>query len=290
MSTLTKVLIVLQVVISIFLCGIVVTYVANADDFKGKYETANSRLSSARLRADQAKTGLDDYKTQKDAEIAKTVADLARRQSEIDSLNTDIEAAARQNADLTNQLARMASTVEASNLTALEQNKQFGRAHADRNVLDAENISLTKDLKETNDLVIEKMALLATQKEKLRRLLEEKTELQNQLEQFMRQYGKRVPIPMPATVVRSKARPAFPKAPGIGLKGLITDLDVPNHLAEISVGSAHGVREEDKFHVTRGDQFVCDILVLDVDSDKSVGVLDYIQMTPRVGDKISTNF
>ena len=290
MSTLTKVLIVLQVVISIFLCGIVVTYVANADDFNEKYKSVNRRLGGAELRAEQAKQAQDEYKAQKDTEIAKTVADFLRLQSEVDSLNTDLEAAARQNSDLTNQLARMASTVEASNLTALEQNKQFGQAHADRNALDLANISLTKDLKETNDLVIEKMALIGTQNERLKRLLEEKSELQNQLEQFMRQYGKTVPTPRPATVVRSQARPAFRKAPGIGLKGLITDLDVQNYLAEISVGSAHGVRVEDTFHVTRGDQFVCDILVLDVDSDKSVGVLDLVELTPRVGDKISTNF
>ena len=290
MSTLTKVLIVLQVVISIFLCGIVVTYVAHADDFKGEYERVNRRLGGAELRAERAKQAQDEYKAQKDTEIAKTVADFLRLQSEVDSLNTDLEAAARQNSDLTNQLARMASTVEASNLTALEQNKQFGQAHADRNALDLANISLTKDLKETNDLVIEKMALIATQNERLKRLLEEKSELQNQLERFMRQYGKTVPTPRPATPVSSKARPAFRKAPGIGLKGLITDLDVQNYLAEISVGSAHGVRVEDTFHVTRGDQFVCDILVLDVDSDKSVGVLDLVELTPRVGDKISTNF
>ncbi|MCH7916643.1 MAG: hypothetical protein IIC50_01505 [Planctomycetes bacterium] len=290
MSTLTKVLIVLQVVISIFLCGIVVTYVANADDFKEKYRRANNRLGGAEQLAEQAKKELDDYKSQKNAEIADTVAELAQRQSEIDSLKTDHVAAARQQSDLSNQLARMASTVEASNLTALEQNKQFDKAHADRNALDLANISLTKDLKETNDLVIEKMGLIATQNEKLKRLLEEKSELQNQLERFMRQYGKTVPTPRPATMVRSKARPAFRTAPGIGLKGLITDLDVQNHLAEISVGSAHGVREEDKFFVTRGDQFVCNILVLDVDSDKSVGVLDLVQLTPRVGDKVSTNF
>ncbi len=290
MSTLTKVLIVLQVVISIFLCGIVVTYVANADDFNEKYTSVNRRLGAAERRAEQAERGQDAYKAEKDAEIARTTADLSQRQSEIDSLKTDLEAAARQHADLTNQLARMASTVEASNLTALEQNRQFGKAHADRNALDLANISLTKDLKETNDLVIEKMALIATQNERLKRLLEEKSELQNQLERFMRQYGKTVPTPRPATPVSAKARPAFRKAPGIGLKGLITDLDVQNHLAEISVGSAHGVREEDKFFVTRGDQFVCNILVLDVDSDKSVGVLDLVQLTPRVGDKISTNF
>ena len=71
MSTLTKVLIVLQTVFSVFLCGIVITYVANADNFKEKYNTANRSLQSARQVADQAKQDHDEFKKQKEAEFAE---------------------------------------------------------------------------------------------------------------------------------------------------------------------------------------------------------------------------
>jgi hypothetical protein len=44
-----------------------------------------------------------------------------------------------------------------------------------------------------------------------------------------------------------------------------------------------------KFHVTRGDEFICDILIIEVDTEKSVGVLELVQQLPKVGDNASTN-
>ena len=43
------------------------------------------------------------------------------------------------------------------------------------------------------------------------------------------------------------------------------------------------------FHVTRGQQFVADIRILDVGPDQSVGILQKVQTPPRVGDVASTN-
>jgi hypothetical protein len=60
-------------------------------------------------------------------------------------------------------------------------------------------------------------------------------------------------------------------------------------MAGISIGSADGVKEGMRFHVTRGDEFICDILIIDVDAEEAVGVLEYVQQNPRVGDNVSTN-
>ena len=68
-------------------------------------------------------------------------------------------------------------------------------------------------------------------------------------------------------------------------------MDLQNRLAEISIGTAAGVRQDMKFHVIRGDQFVADILILEVWPDKAVGILDLVQqgMQPQAGDKVATN-
>ena len=50
-----------------------------------------------------------------------------------------------------------------------------------------------------------------------------------------------------------------------------------------------GVKEGMKFHVTRGDEFICDILITDVDTEEAVGVLELVQQQPNVGDTVSTN-
>ena len=44
-----------------------------------------------------------------------------------------------------------------------------------------------------------------------------------------------------------------------------------------------------KFHVTRGDEFICDILIVDVDTEKAVGVLELVQQPLKVGDNAATN-
>jgi len=64
---------------------------------------------------------------------------------------------------------------------------------------------------------------------------------------------------------------------------------VKNSLATVSTGSADGVKEGMRFHVTRGDEFICDILIIDVDTEKAVGVLELVQQPPKVGDNASTN-
>lgn len=75
----------------------------------------------------------------------------------------------------------------------------------------------------------------------------------------------------------------------IALKCLVSEIDAKNSMATVSIGSADGVKEGMKFHVTRGDEFICDILIIEVDTDKAVGVLELVQQLPKVGDNASTN-
>jgi hypothetical protein len=133
------------------------------------------------------------------------------------------------------------------------------------------------------------MAIIAAQNQRLMRLTEEKTDIQGKLEQYLHQYGKMAGPTRPATQVSGTARQARPIMQDIGLKGLVTGVDIPNSLAEISVGMADGVKKEMTFKVTRGDKFVCNILVVDVDAEKAVGDLQLVQLPPRLGDKVSTN-
>jgi hypothetical protein len=79
----------------------------------------------------------------------------------------------------------------------------------------------------------------------------------------------------------------------IDLQGVVTDVDLKERLAEISIGQADGVTKGMTFHVTRGDEFICNVVVLDVLPEKSTGWLDLLkegpQNQPMVNDKISTN-
>jgi hypothetical protein len=121
-----------------------------------------------------------------------------------------------------------------------------------------------------------------------RRLREENTALQNKLDNLLQRYGKTVPVPTPVTQIADKAQLARP-ASDIGVKGTISNVKMENSWAEISIGSANGVRENMVFHATRGDKFICDIVIFEVDPEKAVGTMKLMQETPKVGDVVSTN-
>jgi hypothetical protein len=60
---------------------------------------------------------------------------------------------------------------------------------------------------------------------------------------------------------------------------------------EISIGTAAGVRQDVTFHITRGDQYVADIQIVEVWPDRAVGVVNLVKqgVQPQAGDKVTTN-
>lgn len=135
------------------------------------------------------------------------------------------------------------------------------------------------------------MAVIDSLEAEKKRLIEEKTELQNRLDQLLRPVGKVAAAPVPVTPQAGNVKPAepTPAAGNINLKGLVTKVDMKNSLAAISIGKLDGVREGMKFYVTRGDEFICNILIIDIDSRESVGVIELQQQQPKVGDNVSSN-
>ncbi len=291
MSTLTKILIVLLTISSIFLCGIVVTYVANADNYKKKYENEKNAKQIAVSEKNSADQQLGErkgkYQRQEDG-LRKQIALLNTR---IKKAENEIRNLKRDNTGLLQKIAGMASTVESSTKTASNQTHLFEEAQKELNKVKAEQIKERKKLDDLTSELIVKMAIIKTLEIKSKRLLEEKSGLRNRLDQYLLSIGEVTAPIEPVTVERAAARPAMPAARDIDLKGLITAVNLKKKMAAISIGTADGVKEGMRFHVTRGDKFICDILIIDVDTEEAVGVLELLQrqQRPRVGDKVSTN-
>ena len=131
-------------------------------------------------------------------------------------------------------------------------------------------------------MLLERMAVISELEEKVRRLTEENQEVETRLNQYLQQYG-RIAAKPPTTVAprNTNVLPMQPVAAApttqtrtIALNGQVTAVDMKNKLAEISIGAAAGVRQEMKFHITRGDRWVADMLILEVWPDKAVGIVD----------------
>jgi DNA polymerase III alpha subunit (gram-positive type) len=295
LSTLTKVLIVLLTVFSIFLCGIVVTYVANADDQAEIASNLNRRLQAAERTADDAREDLQTAKEVNEAMKAELEEQINQLTMQVSQLQGNLTNLQRESAQLLQKVTSSASQAETAQALATQQTNLFTAAQEQVKTLEAETSNLETELEETNQMLLEKLSIIAQLQTRTRELTEMNQELETRLNQYLQQYGRMASRPQTVTPgAPAAARPAPPsraQSRALGLDGRVTAVDMNSRLAEISIGTAAGVRQDMKFHVTRGDRFVADILVLEVWPDKAVGIIDLVQpgMQPQAGHTVTTN-
>ena len=291
MSTLTKVLIVLLTISSIFLCGIVVTYVANAENYRQNYLDERRAKDAAEQIKEQAVK--DKNKTIEDAaeRERKLKSDISALETQVGQLNTKLTEADRQKAALIEEAGKWKAITRDFYDTNDKQRQLLEDTLATLKTIEAEQIQSDKEIKDTTAALIEKMAIIDDLEKQSKQLLEEKTALQNELDKLLQRTGKAVAAPEPVTPIKERAQVALPTV-DISLNGLIMAVDLENSLAEISIGAANGVKQNMRFHVTRGDKFICDIVILDVEPEKAIGTLELMDVTkeqPKAGDNVSTN-
>ena len=187
MSTLTKILIVLLTISSIFLCGIVVTYVANADDFREKNQTLNTRLRSQTEKSKSATQQLKEKKEQYqqlEDQLNNKIASLEARTT---ALTTTLKNAEREKAALLQQVNNWTSITKDFYETNDKQGQLLRNTLARLKEVQAEQIKQEKELKETSAVLVEKMAIIETLEAGKKRLVEEKSELQSTLDRYLQQ-------------------------------------------------------------------------------------------------------
>ncbi|OHB68644.1 MAG: hypothetical protein A2Y77_15755 [Planctomycetes bacterium RBG_13_62_9] len=295
MSTLTKVLIVLLTVFSIFLCGIVVTYVANADNQRERAEGFQRQLQAARETERAATESEEKQKQAAEALEADLKREIATLTALRDTLQGQIADLRRENAQLVQKLTDMAAVVETANATTSKMRDQVAAAEQEVRELRADQANRNKELQETTQALMERIAVIADLEKKNRQLVEEKQGLNSQLTQTLQQYGRAPLRPRTVTQPQAGAQPVQRTAPTpvatreIGLTGRVTQVDMKNKMAAISIGAAAGVQKDMTFHVVRGEQFICNIRVFDVDPEKAIGTLTLVQGEPQAGDLVTTN-
>jgi peptidoglycan hydrolase CwlO-like protein len=290
LSTLTKILIVLLTIASIFLCGIVVTYVANADNYRAKYTSLKSDRDALDKNVQSLKTQVNDKIKEKDDLEKRLNSEMASLKAKADELQAKLDNAEREKSKLLEQVNSWTAITENFYKTNDKQGELLRGTQEELKKAQAEQIELSRKLDETTAALVEKNAIVDTLETEKKRLIEEKAAIQNKLDQLLQIGGRpAAAVAAPVTQEKAVAKPAQPVVPATALKGRITSIDLKNSWASISIGSADGVKEGMRFHATRGDQFICDILIIDVDTDKAVGVLELVQQQPKTGDGVSTS-
>ena len=291
MSALTKILIVLLALSSIFLCGIVVTYVGNADNYRQKYKGINQQRDALKENVKSLTKQLNEKTDKSQQRQDRLNSKIVSLKAETKQLQGDLRNVEVEKAALLQKVNSWTSIVKDFRETNEDQGRLLEEKLNELNKVQAEQIKQRKELRETTAALVEKMAYIETLEVEKRRLLEEKSELRDRLDQLLRPFGKTTARPVPVTPEKAAVKPAKFIARDIDLWGLVAAVDLKNSIASISIGAADGVKEGMRFHVIRGDKFICDILIIDVDTEEAVGVLELLQrqQRPRVGDKVSTN-
>jgi len=292
LSTLTKVLIVLLTIASIFLCGIVVTYVASANNYKEMWENQRDSAQAAMRQRDQAKEDLNAIKAKMDEERTRLNSEITSLQAQITDLQGRLRDAITAR-DEARQRKENYEAILADYSKTVQRNDELRMAALDaEEELKAERTRLNKRLEDVTTALNEKLAIVDELETNVKGLIEEKTALQERLDKFLRQYGKVTGRAEPVTTMRETARVA-PPVKDIDLEGLLTSVDLKNNIAELSIGAADGVEEGMRFHAIRDSKFICDVVVLDVEPEKALGWLELLQdepqSKPKPGDVVQTN-
>jgi len=290
LSTLTKILIVLLTISSLFLCGIVVNYVATAENYKEKWSTGEAERDGLEKKLDARAKQVNETIADKQRLEQKLRRQITSLKTEIEKLRSDFKNIKREKITLEERVNGYMSKVEGFTKTNDQQGLLLKNTLEELKKVQDENIRLEKNLKETSATLLDKMAMIETLETGKRRLLEKNADLQKSLDKLLMAGGEAVAEPKPVTPLKGPAKPAEDITREIALKGLVTEVDLKNSMASISIGKADGVREGMIFHSTRGDEFICDILIIHVENEKSVGILELVQQPLKVGDNAATNF
>ncbi len=288
MSFLTKLLALLVSLLSIFLCGAVVVFVTNTNNWKKAYQDQETVARAAQAYALERDLDLQDQTQmyeRKQQITNKLVVDL---QTDNDNLlnRWKQESAARVIAESKADAAVKVSEA----LTSLVDNMRRTRdvlqqrlevAHNDKQKAETQVTGLNEELNRER--------VKSAQLDSIRRRNEEKIRALENDNALLELKIKRATLtPSEARILPDQVTVQIPAPSRFPIRGEITE--ILENRAAISVGSTSGVRENMEFNVFRGNEFLGSLVVLEVAATESAGRLSRQQGTIVKGDRVSTGF
>ncbi len=287
MSALTKALIILLCFSSLFLCGVVVTYVATAHNYKARSDDQATQIDALNDRLTLLTESAREQQLVTEEKVKEYENRILQLTTENTQLQADLKNALRESRGHQHRADQYQGILESYAQTLANQEQTIKNTQAKLDEARGALITSEKQLNEKTARMYELTVQLDALEAERRRIVEEKKQLEDRLSQIAQAGGMAVARPQPVTPERTTVTAVEPLPAGeVDLTALISE--VHENLATISIGSAAGVTRNMRFHVTRGDEFICDIVITDVDTDKAAGVLELKLQQPQIGDNAST--
>jgi len=288
LSFLTKLLALLVSLLSIFLCGAVVVFVTNTNNWKKAYQDQETIARAAQAYALQREMDLKDQK-QRDAQnqqqLNQLIVDWEKNYVKLDNdwkQETAAKIAAESKADTAVKVSEALAAL-ANNMRQTRDvlQRRLEVAHNDKRKAETLVSGLNEELNRERVKVAQLESIRQRNEEKIRAL-------ENDIALLEQKYQRAMLASSDARILPDQVTVRAPQPGRVPIRGEITE--VLGDRAAISVGSSSGVRENMEFNVFRGSEFLGSLHVLQVESTQSAGRLQQQQGTIVKGDKVSTGF
>lgn len=285
MGSFTKFLIVLLTVFSIFLCGTVVTYVASANNYQQEYKDAKDDFAAGKKKMKSQLKKFEKKEASMQDRYESVVAENTDIKSQMSDVEIDLSSSQREARKFSQQAVEQTTLSDGLRQT-VEGLRTSLEGTSDKLAVEREDVvELSKKLDELTVALEEKIVELETLVSENKRLIEVKADLEKMISGTS---ASMAPVTQRRELVKVAPTPVRSSTTA-DLKALVSEVDLRNKLLTISIGAVDGISAGMKFHITRGNEFICDLVITDVDADRAAGVMELVVANPRIGDNASTN-
>jgi hypothetical protein len=288
LSPFTKVLIILLSLAVMFLCGATITYVATANDWKAVAKDFESKFKSVNSESQMSSQLLNEKSVEYKILESGLEEDIMGLEGEKAAMAVELRTVQRENENYKAQLTSLTNAMTGIQSTVGKLELSLRSGQDQLNAARLASIKNNQHLNETTSMLVEKSVLLDASEAKSRRLLEMKADLESKVTGGYSIVPVDVDSSSVVTMLPSKVVSSQPIVTSVAINGLISE--VGQSLVTISIGAADGVAVGMTFHVTRGNNFICDVVVTNTDTNTAAGVLELVSQRPQVGDSVSTGF
>ena len=281
MSTLSKILVVLLVLLAIAHSAILLAYLSQQKNWKAEAQVQNSmwqstqdRLASEVIKNKQIQEQLQKTKQDLQGQLTLAETDLDKAKANLVALRLEIGTLTAGQESLQQQLSKLTASLGLAQEAQQHATSQLDKARNTSQELQAENAQLEGQLSEfTADVTIFR-AEVRRQKELI-------FSLQSDIRKAQ---GVTSAQAMP-TVTGIRSAPVVTAKP---IRGKVTDVDLAANIAQINVGDIAGVTEGTRFIIYDNSEYVGDLRVTRVLRDQSLGTIVLSKQSVKVGDEVAT--
>ncbi len=275
---LTKIFVVLVSLLAVLLVPLVVVYAYNEDSYKAKYDVAVATANANAADLDAAKAIGAAQLAGKEIEIqelrgekARLEGDVAGAERDLRDLQNRLVAAESMQAEINTKLTTLTSTAQAAQELNESLIMELRGIRSLASASERQKVELDEALRDLGGRLEVAIAARRALQEELQQLKGEHAKSLEHLSLYLQRYPE------------LRVQPESPYLGGMG--GIHPDRNLDTTvigvrrendqvLAEIDVGTRDGVKEGWTGTISQGEIFIANIRLIEVDINRSVGVVD----------------